>query len=116
MQGTRPRRNAIKVLWVDTAIRLKTNMPKPHIVDRRGSLVLLRNSFSAGIRRLAFLCNLSESIGLMVWMFCTRHYLMPFAIDVVNCFGARLVRTSFLFLQMMVQCVPPTSLRCHPQM
>ena len=52
----------------------------------------------------------------MVWMFCTRHCSMPFAIDVVNFFGARLVRTSFLFPEMIVQCVPPTSLGCHPQM
>ena len=52
----------------------------------------------------------------MVWMFCTRNCSMPFAIDVVNYFGARLVRTSFLFPEMIVQSVPPTSLGCHPQM
>ena len=52
----------------------------------------------------------------MVWMFCTRHCLMPLGIAVVNCCGARLVRTSFLFPEMIVQCVPPTSLGCHPQM
>ena len=93
-------------------------MPKLHILDRGGSLVPLRKSFSAGntSRHLTFLWNLSESIGLMVWMFCTRHCSMPFAIDVVNYFGARLVRTSFLFPGMIVQSVPPTSLGCHPQM
>ena len=52
----------------------------------------------------------------MVGMFCTRHCLMPFAIDVVNCFRARLVRTSFLFPEMIVQCIATTSLGCHPHM
>ena len=36
LQGTRSRRHAIKVFCVDTAIRLKSNMPKPHTLDRRG--------------------------------------------------------------------------------
>ena len=52
----------------------------------------------------------------MAWMFCTRSCSMPFAIDVVNCFGARLVHTSFLFHEMIVQSVAPTSLGCQPQM
>ena len=52
----------------------------------------------------------------MVWMFCTRHCWMPFAIDVVNYLRARLVRTSLLFPEMIVQSVPPTSLGCQPQM
>ena len=52
----------------------------------------------------------------MVWMFCTRHCSMRFAIDVDNYFGARLVRTISLFPEMIVQSVAPTSLGCHPQM
>ena len=39
VQRIRRRRNAIMVLWVDMAIRLKSNMPKPHILDHRGGVV-----------------------------------------------------------------------------
>ena len=52
-------------------------------------------------------------IGLMAWIFCTRQCLMHFAIDVVKFFGVWLVGTNFLFLEMIVHCVPRTFLGCH---
>ena len=48
VQGTRQSRNATRALSVDTPIHRRDNMPKLHILNRGGSLVPLRKSFSAG--------------------------------------------------------------------